>query len=205
MAIPFRDCFEYLAKRWEDELVVTSAGNSGQMWWDITGNFEQVFYLDASMSMSTLFASGIAWSLPDSKVWAFMGDGAFCMNPGMLMVENDLNLPNLKHILVSNRVYGATSDIDLPNKKTNDYIAMAKSMGLERTYSFETMEDLEAGFDGAFRGNRDGHTFVVLELDPLLPGDARLEVPPMDGPELKFRFGRFVERNHGCKIFSHQI
>lgn len=205
MAIPFRDGFEYLVKRWEDELVVTSAGNSGQMWWELTKNMEQVFYLDASMSMSTLFASGIAWSLPDAKLWAFMGDGAFCMNPGMLMVEKDLDLPNLTHILVSNRVYGATSDIDLPNKKINDYVSMAHSMGLERTYSFDSMDALENGFDQAFRGNRDGHTFVVLELDPMLPEDSKLEVPPMDGPELKFRFGRYVERTHGANIFSHQI
>lgn len=205
MAIPFRDGFEYLVDRWDDELVVTSAGNSGQMWWDLTKNFDQVFYLDASMSLSTLFASGIAWSLPHAKVWAFMGDGAFCMNPGMLMVEKDLDLPNLTHILVSNRVYGATSDIDLPNKRINDYVSMAHSMGLERTYSFDSMDALENGFDQAFRGNRDGHTFVVLELDPMLPEDARLEVPPMDGPELKFRFGRYVERTHGANIFSHQI
>ena len=205
MAIPFRDGFDYLVKRWEDELVITSAGNSGQMWWDLTKNFDQVFYLDASMSMSTLFASGIAWSLPDAKVWAFMGDGAFCMNPGMLMVERDLDLPNLTHILVSNRVYGATSDIDLPNKRINDYETMARSMGLERIFSFASLDALEEGFEPAFRGNREGHTFVVLELEPMTPEDAKLEVPPMDGPELKFRFGRYVERTHGCNIFSHQI
>lgn len=203
--MPFRGGFEFLARRWQDELVVTSAGNSSQMWWDITRDSERVFYLDASMSLSTLFASGIAWSVPQAKVWAFMGDGAFCMNPAMLMVERDLDLPNLTHVLVSNGVYGATSDIDLPNQRETDYAAMARAMGLERTYAFDSLEALESGFDGAFRGNRDGHTFVVLELEPMLPEDARLEVPPMDGPELKFRFGRYVERTYGCKIFSHRI
>jgi len=205
MAIPFRDAFEYLVERWDDELVIGSAGNSSQMWWDITRNFEQVFYLDASMSLSTLFASGIAWSLPEAKVWAFMGDGAFAMNPAMLMVERDLDLPNLTHILVSNRVYGATSDIDLPNKQITDYEAMARSMGLERTFTFDSLDALKDGFEVAFRGNRDGHTFVVLELEPMAQEDANLEVPPMDGPELKFRFGRYIERTYGTKVFSHQI
>ena len=107
--------------------MIGSAGNSSQMWWDITRNFEQVFYLDASMSLSTLFASGIAWSLPEAKIWAFMGDGAFAMNPAMLMVERDLNLPNLTHILVSNRVYGATSNAPVPNRVDNDYAAMARA------------------------------------------------------------------------------
>lgn len=205
MAIAFRDAFEFLSERWDDELVIGSAGNSSQMWWDINKNFEQVFYLDASMSLSTLFASGIALGIPEAKVWAFMGDGAFLMNPAMLMVERDLDLPNLTHILVSNRVYGATSDIDLPNKQITDYEAMAKSMGLERTFTFDSLDALKDGFETAFRGNRDGHTFVVLELEPMAPEDANLEVPPMDGPELKFRFGRYIERTYGTKVFSHQI
>ena len=51
------------------------------------------------------------------------------MNPGMLMVERELNLPNLTHFLVSNRVYGATSNAALPNLKDNDYAAIARGMG----------------------------------------------------------------------------
>lgn len=205
MAMPFRAGFEYLVSRWTDELVIPSAGNSNQMWWNLTKNTEQVFYLDASMSLSTLFGSGIAYGVPEARVWAFMGDGAFCMNPGMLMVERDLDLPNLTHIVVSNRVYGGTSDIDLPNRQMNDYAAMARAMGLERTFAFDSLEALDSGFDQAFRGNDEGHSFVVLELEPMTPEDAQLEGPPMDGPEIKFRFGRHVERTYGRRIFSHQI
>ena len=205
MAMPFRACLEYLAGQWGEELVITSAGNSGQLWWDITHDSERVFYLDASMSLSTMFASGIAMGLPDTKVWAFMGDGAFCMNPGMLMVERDMNLPNLTHFLVSNRVYGATSDAELPNRRDNDYPAMARAMGLERVYSFDSLDALSGGFDGAVRGNTGGHTFAVLEVEPLTGEDAKLEVPPLDGPEMKFRFGRHIERTTGSRVFSHQI
>ena len=205
MAIPFRTCFEYLAERWSDELVVTSAGNTGQMWWDITRNAEQVFYLDASMSLSTMFASGLAIGVPERQVWAFMGDGAFCMNPGMLMVERDLNLPNLTHFLVSNRVYGATSNAPLPNQVANDYAAVARSMGLSRVFTFESLDELDAGFEAIARPNKDGHTFVVLEVEPITGPDAKLEVMPIDGPEMKFRFGRYVERTTGKRIFSDQI
>ena len=205
MAMNFRDCFQFMAERWTDELVVTSAGNTGQVWWDITRDMERVFYLDASMSLATLFASGIALGLPQQQVWAFMGDGAFCMNPGMLLVERKMNLPNLTHFLVSNRGYGATSNAALPNDAVIDYAAVARSFGLERVYNFATLDGLKAGFDGAVHANAPGHTFVVLELEPLDEVDSRLEVPPMDGPELKFRFGRHVERATGCKIFSHQL
>src|SRR5438045_4756031 len=105
----YLDCFKFLAGRRSDELVVTSAGNSGQAWWAATHDSERSFYLDASMSLATMFASGIAAALPQKRVWAFMGDGAFCMNPGMLMVEGQLNLTDLVALLISNSDYGGTS------------------------------------------------------------------------------------------------
>src|SRR5437667_3325994 len=140
------DCFKFLGGRRADELVITSAGNSGQAWWAATRDSERSFYLDASMSLSTMFASGLAAALPKKRVWAFMGDGAFCMNPGMLMVERQMNLPNLTHFLVSNRAYGATSNAGLPNFQRNDYAAIARSMGLERIFEFRSVGGLERDF-----------------------------------------------------------
>ena len=105
----YHDCLAYIASRWTEELVVTSAGTTSEIWHAETGDTERVFYLEASMSLSTVFAAGIAFGVPDRQVWAFSGDGAFSMNPGMLMVERHLDLPNLKHFMLSNRVYGSTS------------------------------------------------------------------------------------------------
>ena len=128
----FRECFEYIASRQTDELVVTSAGYSSRMWRDITGDTERVFYVEASMSLSTMFAAGLAHGLPEVRVWAFMGDGAFAMNPGALMVERYLDLPNLTHILVSNRIYGSTFELPLPLSDHTDYVAVAKGFGIAR-------------------------------------------------------------------------
>ena len=108
------ECFRAIAGQRTDEIVITSAGNSGQAWWAATRDSVASFYLDASMSLSTMFASGLALAQPNLKIWAFMGDGAFAMNPGMLMVERQMNLPNMTHFLVSNRAYGATSNAGLP-------------------------------------------------------------------------------------------
>ena len=81
----FEQCFRYLADRLRDEVIVTSAGNCSELWWEITGETERVFYLEASMSLASLFAAGIALGSPHRTVVAFSGDGAFCMNPGMLL------------------------------------------------------------------------------------------------------------------------
>src|SRR4029078_13607422 len=105
----YLDCFRALARQRTDQIVVTSAGNSGQAWWAATRYTEAPFYLYASMMLETMFASGLAFARPELKIWAFMGDGVFCMNPGMLMVDRQMNLPNPKHFMVSHRVSGARS------------------------------------------------------------------------------------------------
>lgn len=201
----YLECFEFLASRRTDELVITSAGNSGQAWWKASGDSEATFYLDASMSLSTMFASGLASAQPELRFWAFMGDGAFCMNPGMLMVEKEMDLPNLVHFLVSNRAYGATSNAKLPSDPDCDYAALARSMGLERVFSFSSVADMQGGLDAAITANAPGHTFVVLNVEPFDAAEQKLPQPPFDGPELKYRFGRHLEKISGTDVFGYSI
>jgi thiamine pyrophosphate-dependent acetolactate synthase large subunit-like protein len=193
----YAEAVAYIASRWTDELVVTSAGTTSELWHAETGETEKVFYLEASMSLSSVFACGIAQGVAEKPVWVFSGDGAFCMNPGMLQVERQMNLPNLKHFMLSNRVYGSTSNVPLPGRVDNDYPAIARGFGIERVYSFGSMNELQATFDEAVL--EPGHTFIHLEVEPM---DYRGASPPMDGPEVKFRFGRYVERVTGNQVFS---
>jgi sulfopyruvate decarboxylase subunit beta len=193
----YEEAVAYIASRWNDELVVTSAGTTSELWYAETGDTERVFYLEASMSLSSVFACGIAQGVPEKPVWVFSGDGAFCMNPGMLQVERQMNLPNLKHFMLSNRVYGSTSNVPLPGRNDNDYAAIARGFGIERVYSFGSMNELTATFDEAVM--EPGHTFIHLEVEPM---NYRGASPPMDGPEVKFRFGRYVEGVTGKQVFS---
>ena len=201
----YMDCFKLLAQRRTDQLVITSAGNSSQAWWAASQDSERSFYLDASMSLSTLFASGMALACPNQRFWAFMGDGAFCMNPGMLMVERRMNLPNLVHMVVSNRAYGGTSNAVLPNAADFDYAAVARSMGLERVFTFTGVAEMESGLERAITPNAAGHTFVALEVEPFSDADQKLPQPPFDGPEMKYRFGRKLEELSGRDIFGYRV
>jgi thiamine pyrophosphate-dependent acetolactate synthase large subunit-like protein len=201
----YLDCMRALASQRTDQIVITSAGNSSQAWWAVTRDCDASFYLDASMSLSTMFASGLALAQPQLKLWALMGDGAFCMNPGMLMIERQMNLPNLVHFLISNRVYGATSNAALPNQADNDYAAIARGMGLERVFEFRSVDALNREFSQISAANSSGHTFVILEVEPFSDAEQKLEQPPFDGPELKFRFGRHVEARTGCDVFGYRL
>ena len=196
----YHEALEYITTRWTDEVVITSAGTSSEIWYDITHDTERVFYLDASMSLSSMFAAGIAHGIPDTNVWVFSGDGAFAMNPGMLMVERHMDLPNLKHFMCSNRAYGSTSNVPLPGRGTNDYAAIARGFGVERVYEFGSMNELQGQFDEAVL--TPGHAFIHLELDPM---DSKTGAPPMDGPEVKFRFGRHIERISGKTVFTAPV
>ncbi len=193
----FEACFRLLAERLKDEVIVTSAGNCSELWWEITGETERVFYLDASMSLASLFAAGIALGAPERTVVAFSGDGAFCMNPGMLLVERQLALPNLKHFMVSNGVYGSTNDLVHPFGDLCDYAGMAQAAGIERVYVFSTLEGLAQGFDDMMKV--PGYAFAVLDVEPL---GRRPSSPPLDAPEVKFRFGRYLERTGGRPVFD---
>ncbi len=152
-----------------------------------------------------MFASGLAAALPKKRIWAFMGDGAFCMNPGMLMVERQMNLPNLTHFLVSNRAYGATSNARLPNSTSNDYAAIARGCGLTRIHGFTNLAELERGFDAAVGKSATGHTMVVLEVEPFSDEEQKLEQPPFDGPEMKYRFARAIERETGVSVIGYRL
>jgi sulfopyruvate decarboxylase subunit beta len=195
--VQFRECFEFLASRQTDGLVVLSAGTSSEMWWEVTHEAERAFYLEASMSLASLFAAGVALGVPHVPVWALSGDGAFCMNPGMLMVERQMGLQNLTHFLVSNRCYGSTYEVPLPNAGANDYAALARAVGVEQVYAFDSLAALERDFERAVRA--PGYSFVVLELEPL---GQKLKEPPLEGPEMKYRFGRYVERTYGVRVFD---
>lgn len=193
-------CFRLLAERLRDDVVVTSAGNCSELWWETTGETERVFYLEASMSLASLFAAGIAFGAPERTIAAFSGDGAFCMNPGMLLVERQLALPNLKHFVVANGCYGSTNDLPHPFGGLLDYAAMARAAGLARVIEFSSLDELAQGFDAVVR--RPGHAFAVLHVAPL---GRHAMSPPLDGAELKFRFGRYLERTGGRAIFDAPI
>jgi len=196
----YQESLAYVASRWTDELVVTSAGTTSEIWHAETHDTERVFYLEASMSLSSMFAAGLAQGVPDNDVWVFSGDGAFVMNAGMLMVERQMNLPNLKHFMFSNRVYGSTSNVPLPGRDNNDYAAIARGFGIERVYSFGSMNEVKARFEEAVL--EPGHSFIHMEVEPM---NYRGASPPMDGPEVKFRFGRHVERLTGKSVFSAAV
>ena len=78
--------------------------------------------------------------------------------------------------------------------------SMARAMGIERVYRIDSLDALQRDFASAVA--QPGHVFTVLEVEPV---GKKLEEPPMDGPEMKYRFGRYIERMTGVRIFDGSL
>ncbi len=67
-------------------------------------------------------------------------------------------------------------------------------------FYIDSLEQLKTQFDKIVL--EPGHTFTVLEIEPLTekPGGV-----PIDDVESKIRFGRYIERTAGIKIFRHPV
>ena len=78
-------------------------------------------------------------------------------------------------------------------------------MGLERVFEFRDLNTLERDFPSVVSGNSSGHTFVVLEVEPFSDAEQKLEQPPFDGPEMKYRFGRKLEEISGRDIIGNRV
>ena len=87
------------------------------------------------------------------------------------------------------------------NGGRTDYVGIARAAGFARARAIETPEELERQMPGI--AAEDGPSFTVLRVEP---ETGFLRTPPMtyEGPEMKYRFGRALERRFGIEVFGPQ-
>ena len=87
------------------------------------------------------------------------------------------------------------------NHHYTDYAGMAKAAGLKNTWTLESPEQVERAIPDIL--NTDGPTFAVLRVEA---ESGFLGNPPMtyEGPEMKYRFGRTLEKKLGITVFGPQ-
>jgi len=189
------DCFRLLAQRWRQELVVCTLGTVTSEWYAVTRN-DRAFHMHA-MGIAASFALGLALVRPKTPVWLLDSDGGLSMSLGSLLAEARHKPANLVHFVVDNGTYQIIGGYPVVNAGRTDFARMAQGAGMERTYRFQELSDFEAGLDGILTAGQ--HSFVVLGVEAE-PGP---KVPvPFEGPEIKYRFGRNVEKQEGIQVFG---
>jgi sulfopyruvate decarboxylase subunit beta len=190
--------FETLAACWQEELVVTSLGSGGHGWYKATESRDSFYLLDG-MGFASSFALGMALGLPQATFWVLDTDGAFVMNLGGVLTQSTVQAPNLVHFLINNRSYRVIGELPLVNSATTDYAGIARAAGLRNVVDIGSVEDIRA----VLKQHRADPAYVFAVVD-IEPQDEWRTGPPkgIEGPELKYRFGRMVEKRFGVEVFG---
>lgn len=195
-----REAIEVLARERSGAVAVCALGMAANEWWAATES-EDAFYMHGAMGFAASFALGLALALPQAQIWLINGDGSLCMNLGCLLTEASQGAQNLKHFVVDNGVYQTVGALAMVNRGRTDYVAMARAARFARARMIETREELERQLPGIVA--EEGPSFTLLRVEP---ETAFLRTPPMtyEGPEMKYRFGRALERRFGIEVFGPQ-
>ena len=109
---------------------------------------------------------GLALGRPDRTVIVCDGDGSLLMQLGTLATIAGAAPPNLVHVVFDNGVlYEGGGRLPVATTAV-DFCGLAAAAGYRSTFSFATVDDLDAGFGAALAAV--GPTFVHLRID--LPG-----------------------------------
>ena len=189
------ECFQLLTQRWKQELVVCTLGTATSEWFALTKD-DRAFHMHA-MGIAASFALGLALARPKTPVWLLDSDGGLAMSLGSLLAEARHKPSNLVHFVVDNGTYQIIGGYPVVNAGRSDFALMAKGAGIEHTHRFNELAAFKGALDGILSAKQ--HSFVVLDVEAQPPPKNPV---PFEGPEIKYRFARHVEKQEGVKVLG---
>ena len=186
------DYLQAIAESAGDALAVCT-GWAAREWWAVRpsdGNLKT-----RTLGLVSSIAAGLAIALPQRKIIAIDGDGAFLMN---LCGLPTLQSPgNLIHLLFDNEVYEASGGTATASGMT-DAVTLAQGAGYKSALWISTPNEFRIAFNQAYRKNE--LTLLAVKVEPGQPKD----LPPLKLDELenKYRFMRYVEATEQRRILN---
>jgi phosphonopyruvate decarboxylase len=150
-----------------------------------------------TLGLVSSIAAGLALALPQRKVIAIDGDGAFLMNLCGLPTIALQNPGNLIHLLFDNEIYEASGGTATASSVA-DAVALARAAGYKYASWVGTPEEFRAEFVSAWR--RGELTLIAVKVDPGQPKN--LPHLKLDELENKYRFMRYLEETEKKGILS---
>ena len=121
------------------------------------------------------------------------------MNLGTLFTEAGQQPRNMKHFVVDNQCYQTVETMPMVNQDGADYAVMARGAG-SRARSPSTIP-LTSRRRCRRSSRRPGPYFIRLRVKAE-PDYQRAPPATYEGPEMKYRFGRAIEKKLGIKVFG---
>lgn len=103
---------------------------------------ERDFLTVGSMGHASQIALGIALQKPERKVYCLDGDGACLMHMGNMAITASMNCKNYIHVVFNNGAHDSVGGQPTVGLKI-DLCGVAKAVGYKKTYSVETIEQLD--------------------------------------------------------------
>ena len=193
-----REALTVLAKHRGDAIVVCALGMAANEWWAVTRS-EDSFYMHGGMGFAASFALGLATALPHVPIWVLNSDGSLSMNLGCLLTEAGQQPTNLKHFVVDNQRYQTVDTMPMVNQDNSDYAMIAKGAGIRQVTTIDNLAELEKRTPEIVAA--PGPYFVRLRVESE-PEYQRAPPATYEGPEMKYRFGRALEKKYGITVFG---
>jgi len=188
------DCLKAIAEEARDALAVCT-GWGAREWWAVRpseGNLKT-----RTLGLVSSIAAGLALALPQRKVIAIDGDGAFLMNLCGLPTIALQRPGNLIHLLFDNEIYEASGGTATASHVA-DAVALAKGAGYQHASWVRSPEEFRGEFIRAWQ--RKELTLIAAKVEPGQPPD----LPPLrlDELENKYRFMRYLEETENKRVLS---
>jgi sulfopyruvate decarboxylase subunit beta len=193
-----KEAISVLAEHRGSAIAICALGVAANEWWHAT-RADDSFQMHGAMGFAASFALGLALALPEQTIWIVNSDGSLCMNLGCLLTEAAQAPRNLKHFVIDNRVYQTVGGLPMVNAGRTDYAALARAAGISDTHVIDDLNEMRRRLPAVIAA--PGPTFTVLRVEP---DQTHVNTPAIDyeGPELKYRFGRALEKRLGIQVFG---
>lgn len=198
MALIRYECITWLARRFTNELVVTSVGNVGRELYAANHRSGQLY--NFYMGGASAVALGMALALPHRRVISLEGDGAMLMYPSVLSAIGNAAPKNLMLIVFDNECYAVAWEVPTFTANSTDIVTLGKGAGIQNSMSVMTLNEFHSAVETCW--DDKGPSLIVTKVDKQYPN---LSNPRLDASENKYRFIRYIEETENIAIITEPL
>jgi thiamine pyrophosphate-dependent acetolactate synthase large subunit-like protein len=150
MAMTHREALEILAQHRGQRIVIPTMASIA-IWPQLSDQALDFAYMPSAMGQGPALGLGLALAHPERGVIVINGDGSMLMNLGSLVTL--ANHPaNVYLVIIDNGIYEVTGGQPTAGTGHADFAGLARSAGIKRVYTFDTVEAWRTGAPGALSG-----------------------------------------------------
>ncbi len=156
-----RQALEVLAQPRGERIVISTMASIG-VWPQLSDQPLDFAYMPSAMGQGPALGLGLALAQPEHGVIVINGDGSMLMNLGSLVTL--ANHPaNLYLVIVDNGMYEVTGGQQTAGTGHTDFAGLARAAGIQRVYTFDTVDAWRAGAVDALSG--PGPVVIWLKVE----------------------------------------